>query len=129
VQPAVLLGVRVRLVAGVDDRPRPGGGARDALPDVLGALGDAVRRTTRRLGDLACADHDLAGDQEGDQYVRQPAELAGPADQVVLVAAVGVAGGVGVVLEQVDLAGDALVVQPLLGVEEQPSRTRSPALS
>ena len=34
-------------------------------------------------------------------------------------AAVGVAGRVGVVLEQVDLAGDALVVQPLLGVDEQ----------
>ena len=39
--------------------------------------------------------------------------------QVVLVAAVRVAGRVGVVLEQVDLAGDALVVQPLLGVDEQ----------
>ena len=42
-----------------------------------------------------------------------------PADQVVLVAAVGVAGRVGVVLEQVDVAGDALVVQPPLGVDEQ----------
>ena len=35
-------------------------------------------------------------------------------DQVVLVAAVGVAGGVGVVLEQVDLAADALLAQTLL---------------
>ena len=41
------------------------------------------------------------------------------ADEVVLVAAVGVAGGVGVVLEEVDVAGDALVVQALLGVDEQ----------
>ena len=43
-------------------------------------------------------------------------------------AAVGVAGGVGVVLEQVDLAGDALVVQPLLGVEEQPLEDPLPRL-
>ena len=42
-----------------------------------------------------------------------------PADEVVLVAAVGVAGRVGVVLEQVDVAGDALLVQPLLGVDQQ----------
>jgi hypothetical protein len=54
-----------------------------------------------------------------DQDVREPAELAVPGDQVVLVAAVRVAGGVGVVLEQVDLTGDALVVQALLRVDEQ----------
>ena len=41
------------------------------------------------------------------------------ADQVVLVAAVGVARGVGVVLEQVDLAVDALLGQPPLGVDHQ----------
>jgi hypothetical protein len=35
------------------------------------------------------------------------------------VAAVGVACGVGVVLEQVDVAADALVDQPALGVDEQ----------
>ena len=34
-------------------------------------------------------------------------------------AAVGVAGGVGVVLEQVDVAGDPFLVEALLGVEEQ----------
>ena len=43
-------------------------------------------------------------------------------------AAVGVAGGVGVVLEQVDLAGDALVVQALLGVEQQPLEDPLPRL-
>ena len=80
---------------------------------------DAVRRAARGLGDLAGPDDDLPGDQERDEHVGQPGELAGPADEVVLVAAVGVAGRVGVVLEQVDLAGDALVVQPLLGVEQQ----------
>ena len=83
-------------------------------------------RAARGLGDLAGPDDDLAGDQERDQHVGQPAELAGAADQVVLVAAVGVAGGVGVVLEQVDVAGDALVVQPLLGVERAGPRGPAP---
>ena len=40
-------------------------------------------------------------------------------DEVVLVAAVGVARGVGVVLEQEDVAADALVGQAALGVEQQ----------
>jgi hypothetical protein len=40
-------------------------------------------------------------------------------DQVVLVTAVGVARRVGVVLEQVDVTRDALVVQPLLRVDDE----------
>src|SRR5437660_1696875 len=51
-----------------------------------------------------------------------------PADQVVLVAAVGVARGVGVVLEQVDVAGDALLAQPPVGVDEQPLQDPLPRL-
>ena len=119
VQPPVALGVGVRLVAGVDDRPAAGGRRGDALPDVLGPLRQAVDRTARRLQHLARAADQLPGDQERDQHVGQAAELTVPGHQVVLVAAVRVAGRVGVVLEQVDLAGDALVVQPLLRVDEQ----------
>ena len=119
VQPAVALGVGVRLVAGVDDRPGPGRRRRHALPDVLGALAHAVDRAARGLQHLAGAADDLPGDEERDEDVGEPGELAVPADQVVLVAAVGVAGRVGVVLEQVDVAGDALLVQPPLGVDEQ----------
>jgi len=52
VQPSVLLGVGVGLVAGVDDRPAAGGGAGDAFPDVLGALGQAERRGLRGLQHL-----------------------------------------------------------------------------
>ena len=78
-----------------------------------------VDRAARGLQHLAGAADDLPGDQERDQDVGEPAELAVPADQVVLVAAVGVAGGVGVVLEQVDVAGDALLAQPPLGVDQQ----------
>jgi len=102
-----------------DDRPAAGGGAADALPDVLGALAHAVDRAARRLQHLAGADDDLAANQERDEHVGQSGELALPAHQVVLVAAVGVAGAVGVVLEQVDVAGDALLAQPPLGVHGQ----------
>src|SRR3712207_6876103 len=48
--------VGVRLVAGVDDRPGAGGRRGDALPDVLGALADAVDRPARGLQHLARAD-------------------------------------------------------------------------
>ncbi len=91
----------------------------DALPDVLGALGQAERRRLGRLQHLAGPADQLAGDQERQQHIGDPGELAGPHDQVVLVAAVGVARRVGVVLEQVDVAADALVGKPLLGVDQQ----------
>src|SRR5680860_535924 len=120
VQPPVALRIGVRLVAGVDDRPAPGGGAGDPLPDVLGALADREHRASWRLGDLPGPADDLPGHQERDEYVGQLRELAVPSDEVVLVAAVGVAGGVGVVLEQVHVAGDPLVVQSPFRVDQQP---------
>src|SRR5699024_8276733 len=102
VQPTVQVGVRVRLVPGVDDRPGPGGRRAGRLPEVVGALAEAVHRTAG--GDLHVpgAGEDLPGDEERDQHVGDPAEVPAAADQVVLVAAVGVAGRVQVVLEQVD---------------------------
>jgi hypothetical protein len=107
VQPAEPLRVGVRLVAGVDDRSAARRRGRHALPDVLGSLADAVDRAAGREQHLAGSADDLAGDQERDQDVGEPAELAMSPDEVVLVAAVGVAGRVGVVLEQVDVACDA----------------------
>src|SRR6202043_3227884 len=119
VQAAVFLSVGVRLVTGVDDRPAAGGGRCDALPDVLGALAQAERRRLGRLQPLARATDQLAGDQERQQHVGDPGELASADDQVVLVATVRVARRVCVVLEQVDVAADALVGEPLLGVDQQ----------
>ena len=118
-QAPVLLGVGVRLVAGVDDRAAAGGRRRHALPDVLGALAQAEGGGLGRLQHLARAADQLAGDQERQQHIGDAGELAGPHDQIVLVAAVRVARRVGVVLEQVDVAADALVGQPLLGVDQQ----------
>src|SRR6185436_5313884 len=70
--------------------------------------------------DLAGAAGDLTADQERDQDVGKLLKLPGAADEVVLVTAIGVARRVGVVLEDVDLACDALVGDPLLGVGHKP---------
>jgi L-ascorbate metabolism protein UlaG (beta-lactamase superfamily) len=78
-----------------------------------------------KIGDFGIAKHlagagiDLAADEERDQDLGVVREVVPTAGQVVLVAAVGVAGRVGVVLEQVDVSGDALFAQPPVGVDEQ----------
>ena len=115
VEAAVALGVGVRLVAGVDDRAAAGGRRADALPDVLGALGDRVGGAAGGVQDLAGAGVDLAADEERDQHLGVVAEVVVAAGAVVLVAAVAVAGRVGVVLEQVDGAADRLLGEALLG--------------
>ena len=93
---------------------------RDRLPDVVRALRQAVDGAARRGEDLAGAREDLPRDEERHEHVREPREVALPAHEVVLVAAVGVARRVGVVLEQVDLARQALVLQALLRVRDEP---------
>ena len=118
-QPPVLLGVGVRFVAGVDDRATAGGRAGYALPDVFGALRQAEGGRLGGLQHLSGAADQLPGNQERQQYIGDPGELPGADDQVILVAAVRIAGRVGVVLEQIDVAADALVGQPLLGVDQQ----------
>ena len=55
VEPAEALGVGVRLVAGVDDRPLQGGLEADHLLEELGALGDLVSRRRRRRWPLVSA--------------------------------------------------------------------------
>ena len=126
VQPAEALGVGVRLVARVDDRTGPGGRARHAFPDVLGALAHAVHRAACGLQHLARTGVDLAGDEERDQHVGELREVAVALDEVVLVTAVRVARGVGVVLEQVDLAADAFLAEPLLGTAHEALEDTAP---
>ena len=104
----------MRFVAGVDDRPAPRRRRTDPFPDVLGALGDRIRRPPRRVQHLAGAGVDLAADEERDQHLGVMAEIVMAARQIVLMAAVTVAGRVGVVLEQIDRAPDRLLGETLL---------------
>src|SRR5579871_1153129 len=119
VEPAEALGIGVGLVTRVDDRPRPRRRRGHALPDVLGPLADAVHRASRRLQHLARAGVDLAGHEERNEDLGVVAEVVPPARQVVLVAAVGVACRVGVVLEEVDDPPDPLLSQALLGLHQE----------
>ena len=119
VQPAIALGIGVRFVPGVDDRAAARRRRRHPFPDVLGPLRDRVDRPPGRLQHLARAGEDLAGDEERDQDLGVVGEVVPPAGQVVLVAPVAVAGRVGVVLEQVDRAPDALFTKALLGRHEE----------
>ena len=115
VQPSEALSVRVRLVPGVDDRPAPRRRGGDTFPDVLGPLAKAEHRATSGLENLARPAVDLPAHEERDQHLYKVREVVPAAGEVILVAPVGIARGVGVVLEQVDHAADALVVQPALG--------------
>ena len=87
---------------------------------MCGALADAVHGAARRLQYLSGAADHLPGHQERRQDARQPPQILMPRDQVVLMAAVRVPGGVRVVLEQVDVPADPLRAQPVAGVRHQP---------
>ena len=89
------------------------------VPADIGALTEAVLCPAGAVQHLAGAAVDLPGHEERDQHVGHPRELPLPRHQVVLVAAIGVPRRVGVVLEQVDLAPDPLLAQPLLGAPDQ----------
>ena len=86
------------------------------LIEYCGALG--VR------DDLAGAGEDLATDEIRDEHLFEAGQVVDPLDAVVLVTAVGVAGRVRVVLEQVDVAADAFVAQLALGVLDELAQDR-----
>ncbi len=67
------------------------------------------------MGELARAEEDLSGHEERDEHVDRAMKVLVPAHQVVLVAPVGVAGAVGVVLEDEDLSPDPLLLEAILG--------------
>ncbi len=107
VQPAVLVGVGVRLVAGVDDRPLEGGLEADLDLEEVGARGDLEAGAGAVLADADPADagEDLPGDEERGQVRDDVGERGLPAHQVVLVRPVRCALVVGVVLVELDAVG------------------------
>ena len=80
---------------------------------------DAVVHAVLGLEHLARAGVDLARHQERDQLLGEVVEVDVAVDEVVLVAAVAVADEVGVVLEDRELPGDALLADLLLRVDLQ----------
>lgn len=122
VQAAVLLGVGVRLVPGVDDGPLQGGLQTHLDLEVVGALADleAVLPAVLADSDPSGAGHDLARDEERGQVAHDVREGGLPLHQVVLVRAVGGALVVGVVLVEVDRLGPGELGGPLGGLRHDP---------
>ena len=87
---------------------------------MIGTLAHAVARPARGAEDFSGSCEDLARNEEGDESLGESKEIRGPVNEKVLVATVGIARGVGVVLEQIDVAGDALLAESLLGIHTQP---------
>ena len=114
-KPSEALSIGVRFVASVDDRPTARCGGGDSLPDVLGTLAKAECRPAGRLEHLAGAGVDLPAYEERDKHLDEMGKVVPAAREVVLVAPIGVARRVGVVLEQVDDPADALVAKAALG--------------
>ena len=115
-QPAEGVGVGVRFVARVDHRAGAGGGRGDGLVQEVRTLGDleAIRCHAAGTG------VQLAGDKERQQLVFDGLQRHKAADQVVFVAAEGVAGGVDVVFEHVDRGVFAVgFAQLALGLQGQ----------
>ena len=113
-QATVVLRIGVGLVAGVDDGARAGGGAGDALPDVLGSLAEAVAGASGRLEHFARSCKNLTADEEWYQNAGVAFKVVAAFGEVVFVAAVAVACRVGVVLVEDDLAEYAFVQKRLL---------------
>ena len=131
VQAAVLLGVGVRLVAGIDDRALQRGLEPDLGLEEVRPLAELVPLpgpvVPRRLGpELAGPAEDLPGHEERREVRPPGSRTAPPVDEVVLVRAVRVPLAVAVVLVDREPLppGSARSSSP-----SERSRTRSPALS
>jgi hypothetical protein len=105
VEPAVLLRVGVRLVAGVHDRTLQRRLEPDLLLEEVSALAELEAGVPRSVlaTDLARTGEHLPGHEPRQQRAHERRERDRPVDEVVLVRAVGVALAVGVVLVDDDL--------------------------
>ena len=112
------------LISSVDDGSRPSGGRGDGLPDEFRPLREAVDGAFGGVENLSRSGVDLAGHEEGNEDCGGSRKIFLALGEIVLMAAIGVAHRVGVVLEQEDLALDPFFVQaflrPLDEVSEDP---------
>ena len=100
VHAAVCTGVSQCLVAGVDDGARACRRGRDGIPHLISALGELQTRSGRSSVDPAVAHQDLTGHEERDEGVCDMAKVAASVQEIVFVAAVGVALRIQVVTEE-----------------------------
>ena len=119
VQPAVLLRVGVRLVAGVDDGPLEGGLQTDLDLEEVGPLADleaVVATVLTQAHPTGAGDH-LSADEEGREVPDDVGEGRRAPHQVVLVRTVRGALVVGVVLVEQDRRAVGQLARSPLGVE------------
>src|ERR1051326_8517037 len=82
--------------------------------NVLGALGDEELRPARALEDLARDRIDLSGDEKGDQLLRHLPKIDVPPHEIILMASIGVAKRIGIVLKDIDLSRETFFPEALL---------------
>ncbi len=122
VQPAVLVGVGVRLVPGVDDRALERGLQPHLDLEEVGPLGEleALGAPVGAQPDPAGAGEHLPGHEERDQPADDLDERGPTIHQVVLVRTVGLALAVGVVLVQLDRQRARHLGRPPGGLHHDP---------
>jgi hypothetical protein len=114
VQAPIFLGIGMRLGPRVDDASRGRGGGRRFFMNMLRALRNKILGLPRDLQNFSGAGINLPGDEEGNQLLRHLPKIDVPAHEVVLMTTVRIAERVGVVLENVDFAGQPLFAQSFL---------------
>ena len=118
-QSAIQVSVRVGLVAGVDDGPGPRRCAGYPFPDVVCALAYAVPSTSRGVENLPRARNDLTRNKERDEPLREGEKVGGTIDEEVLVTSVGLARRVCIVIEQIEVASNALFAEHHLRIHRE----------
>jgi len=110
----------VGFVSRVDDRTTSRCCRGDGLPNVFSPLRETkVGPPSRRSGYLARSAEDLARNEKRNEELFVSANILIALGAVVLVAAIGVASRIGVVLEEVDLAPMTLLVELALGTRNK----------
>ena len=103
VHASVCTGISQGLVARVNNWTRARGRRGHSVPHLIGALGELEPRRCRSGVDPPVTDQDLARHEECDKRIGDLTEVAAPMEEIVFVAAVGVALRVQVVAEQVQV--------------------------
>ena len=109
----VFLGIGMGFIPGVDDASGRGGGGGGLLVDVLGALGQKKVGLAGHLEDFSGTRKDLPGYEERDKLLGHLPEVQIPSHEIIFMAAIGIAHGVRVVFEDINVSFQTFLPQPL----------------